>query len=112
MSTLMHDLSCSDYNVNAAIAALALPVSPACGPIFTPLQQPAIRINSARLKSELKAPCPVQTLATLAADPVASLVDTAYLGRYGMPLSGFSNNSLVTEAHEMFRASLYRSPWC
>ena len=45
MSTLMHDLSCSDYNVNAAIAALALPVSPACGPIFTPLQQPDIRIN-------------------------------------------------------------------
>ena len=26
-----------------------------------------------------------QTLATLAADPVASLVDTAYLGRYGAP---------------------------
>lgn len=44
MSTLMHDLSCSDYNVNAAIAALALPVSPACGPIFNPLQ-PDIRIS-------------------------------------------------------------------
>ena len=27
----------------------------------------------------------VQTLATLAADPIASLVDTAYLGRYGAP---------------------------
>ena len=48
----------------------------------------------------------MQTLATLAADPVASLVDTAYLGRYGMPLSGFSNNSLVTEAHEIFRTSI------
>ena len=27
----------------------------------------------------------MQTLATLAADPIASLVDTAYLGRYGAP---------------------------
>ena len=44
MSTLMRDLSCSNYNVNAAIAALALPVSPACGPISNPLQ-PDIRIS-------------------------------------------------------------------
>ena len=79
-------MSCSDYDVNAAIAALALPVSLSYEHMMT---VPFMTAESTELltdKDSIKAhDCLVQTLATLAADPIASLVDTAYLGRYGAP---------------------------